>query len=69
MKRCLDIVLLVLDTHRVDRFSCYGYPRETTPYLDAFAADSALFRHAVSAAQWTIPSHSSMSRDVNPEVL
>ena len=46
-----DIVLLVLDTHRVDRLSCYGYPRETSPYLDAFAADSTLFRHAVSAAQ------------------
>ncbi|MFL5699942.1 MAG: sulfatase [Ktedonobacteraceae bacterium] len=61
-----DIVLLVLDTHRVDRLSCYGYPRETSPYLDAFAADSTLFRHAVSAAQWTIPSHSSMFTGLYP---
>lgn len=62
----LDIVLLVLDTHRVDRLSCYGYPRETSPYLDAFAADSTLFRHAVSAAQWTIPSHASMFTGLYP---
>jgi arylsulfatase A-like enzyme len=61
-----DIVLLVLDTHRVDRLSCYGYPRETTPCLDAFAADSILFRHAVSAAQWTIPSHASMFTGLYP---
>jgi glucan phosphoethanolaminetransferase (alkaline phosphatase superfamily) len=26
-----DIILLVLDTQRRDRLSCYGYPRETTP--------------------------------------
>jgi arylsulfatase A-like enzyme len=61
-----DIILLVLDTHRVDRLSCYGYPQETSPYLDAFAADSTLFRHAVSPAQWTIPSHASMFTGLYP---
>lgn len=61
-----DIVLLVLDTQRVDRLSCYGHPFETTPYLDELAADATLFRHAYSTAQWTIPSHSSMFTGLYP---
>lgn len=60
MPRHPDIVLLVLDTQRADRLSCYGYQRETSPHLDAFAADSTFFRYAISSAQWTIPSHASM---------
>jgi arylsulfatase A-like enzyme len=55
-----DIVLLILDTHRVDRLSCYGYERRTTPYIDRFAANATLFEHAVSPAQWTIPAHASL---------
>jgi arylsulfatase A-like enzyme len=61
-----DIILLVLDTQRADRLSCYGHALETTPALDALAADATLFRRAVSAAQWTIPSHSSMFTGLYP---
>jgi arylsulfatase A-like enzyme len=55
-----DIVLLVLDTQRRDRLSCYGWPQETTPHLDRLATDSAHFMQAYSTAQWTVPSHASM---------
>jgi arylsulfatase A-like enzyme len=61
-----DIVLLVLDTQRLDRLSCYGCAEETSPYLDEFAADSTLFECAVAPAQWTIPSHASMFTGVYP---
>ncbi|WNZ24712.1 MAG: sulfatase [Leptolyngbya sp. IPPAS B-1204] len=61
-----DIVFLVLDTQRSDRLSCYGYARETSPHLDAFAANATLFKHAVSAAQWTVPSHASMFTGLYP---
>jgi uncharacterized sulfatase len=54
-----DVLLLVLDTLRADRLSGYGYPRETTPHIDAFAEDSVLFERAISPAQWTIPAHAS----------
>ena len=54
-----DILLIVLDTLRADRLSCYGYPRETSPHLDAFAESGVLFERAISPAQWTIPSHAS----------
>ncbi|MBN1934294.1 MAG: sulfatase-like hydrolase/transferase, partial [Anaerolineae bacterium] len=55
-----NIVLIVLDTHRLDRIGCYGYNRGTTPSLDAFARETILFERAVAPAQWTIPSHASM---------
>ena len=63
-----DIIFLVLDTQRADRLSCYGYEKETSPALDRLAADSTLFRHAVAAAQWTIPSHASMFTGVYPDI-
>jgi len=55
-----DIVLIVLDTHRADRLSCYGYPRDTTPNIDKFAASGTLFERAIVPAQWTVPSHASL---------
>lgn len=54
------IVFIVLDTHRVDRLGCYGYGRNTSANLDAFAQTATLFQNAVAPAQWTIPSHASM---------
>jgi arylsulfatase A-like enzyme len=62
-----DIILLVLDTQRVDRLSCYGHQHETSPYLDTFAQDATLFRHAFSTAQWTVPSHTSMFTGLYPD--
>ncbi len=55
-----DIALLVLDTQRVDRLSCYGYPVEISPHLDRFAENATLFTQAVSPGQWTLPAHASM---------
>ena len=61
-----DIVLLVLDTQRIDRLSCYGCELETSPHIDELASDSTLFHCAVAPAQWTIPSHASMFTGVYP---
>lgn len=61
-----DILLLVLDTQRVDHLSCYGYPVETSPHIDALAADATRFEHAYAAAQWTVPSHTSMFTGLYP---
>lgn len=61
-----DIVFIVLDTQRRDRLSCYGYPLPTSPNLDEFAAKSTRFHHAVSAAQWTVPSHATMFTGLYP---
>ncbi len=62
------IVFIVLDTHRWDRLGCYGYPRGTSPNLDAFAEQATLFENGIAPAQWTIPSHASMFSGEPPGV-
>lgn len=61
-----DILLIVLDTLRRDHLSTYGYARATSPRLDEFAAQAAVFERAVAPAQWTVPSHASMFTGVYP---
>lgn len=36
-------ILILLDAARRDRFSCYGYDRETTPEMDRLATEGLLF--------------------------
>jgi arylsulfatase len=55
-KRAPNLLLIVVDTLRADHVSAYGYARPTTPTLDALAAESVVFRDAMSPAPVTIPS-------------
>lgn len=55
-----NIILISLDTLRADHLGCYGYPRETSPAIDALAEDSALFLNTYSSSPWTLPSHASL---------
>ncbi len=55
-----NIVLIVLDTHRRDRISLYGYQKSTTPNIDDFARQATVFENGISPAQWTIPAHASI---------
>jgi membrane-anchored protein YejM (alkaline phosphatase superfamily) len=55
-----NIVLITLDTTRADRLSCYGYFRETTPNLDAFAEGAILFENAITHMSTTLPAHVSL---------
>lgn len=51
------VVLLTIDALRRDRLGCYGYERRpTSPSLDAWAPDAAVFEEAFAPAPWTIPS-------------
>jgi len=61
-----NIVLVVMDTQRVDRLGCYGNSRPTSPRLDAFAADATLFENCTSPAIWTLPAHASMLTGLFP---
>ena len=55
-----NVLFVVLDTTRKDNLGPYGYDRETTPNLDSFAEDAAVFENAVAPAPWTLPVHASM---------
>lgn len=54
------IVLITLDTTRRDHLGCYGYFRDTSPCIDALAAESVVFDRAVATMANTLPSHMSM---------
>ena len=61
-----DVILVSLDTTRADHLSTYGYKRETSPNLTAFADDALLFTQARSPAGWTLPGHASMLTGLYP---
>jgi len=42
----LNVLLLTIDTLRADHLSAYGYPRRTSPRIDALAGDGVLFERA-----------------------
>ncbi|MFC7044829.1 sulfatase [Halobacteriaceae archaeon GCM10025711] len=55
-----NVVFVVLDTVRKDHLSVYGYDRPTSPNLERFAEDAAVFDEAVAPAPWTLPVHASL---------
>lgn len=56
----VNVIWITWDSARADHVSAYGYPRPTTPHLDALARDAVLFETAVSQHNWTRPSYASM---------
>lgn len=56
----LNIVFILIDTLRADRLSAYGYGRETSPTIDALAADGLRFARHMSQSSWTKCSMASM---------
>lgn len=49
-----NFVLISLDTQRADHLGCYGYARDTSPFLDSVAARGVLFERFYSP---NIPTH------------
>lgn len=52
-----NILLISIDSLRADRLGCYGADRDTSPAMDALAAEGVLFENAVAPTSWTLPSH------------
>lgn len=61
-----NIIVIVLDTQRVDRLSCYNPTAPQTRNIDKLAQNSTFFTHAVSPAQWTLPTHASLFTGLYP---
>ncbi len=59
-KNIRNVLLISIDTCRADYLSCYGYPRQTTSNIDAFASESTVFENVISPVPKTLPAHSSM---------
>ncbi|MCP3913838.1 MAG: sulfatase-like hydrolase/transferase, partial [Actinomycetia bacterium] len=61
-----DILIVTVDTLRVDRVSAYGYKRPTTPHIDALMAEGVRFTQARVPEPLTAPSMVSMVTSVFP---
>jgi arylsulfatase A-like enzyme len=61
-----NLAIIVLDTVRADHLSCYGYGRETSPFIDSLAASGARFPNVSAAANWSLPSHVSLLTGAYP---
>jgi arylsulfatase len=55
-----SLVLITIDTLRADRLGAYGWPRGTSPAIDALARDATLFETAVPTCSATAPSLASL---------
>lgn len=52
-RKGLNVLLILVDTVRADHVGFYGYERETTPAMDAFAEGAVVFRNAYAQANNT----------------
>jgi arylsulfatase A-like enzyme len=59
-RRKPNVLLIGIDSLRADHMSCYGYHRLTTPHIDRFAGQGALFERTYSAYIPTTSGYASM---------
>lgn len=60
-------MICVLDAARADHFGCYGYPRDTTPNVDALARDGVVFRQHFTTYPLTAPATASLFTGLYPD--
>ena len=62
----LNILIISIDTLRADHLGCYGYFRDTSPEIDAFAREAVFFEQAYSPMSTTLPAHVSLLTGLHP---
>ena len=65
-RRSPNVLLVVVDALRTDHLGVYGYPLPTSPNIDALAAESVTFTHALSHSTWTKPSIATLLTSLYP---
>jgi arylsulfatase A-like enzyme len=60
MAERLNVVLVVLEGARADHLSCYGYARETTPFLDQVAREGVRFTNMIVSAPGPLPAQATL---------
>ena len=63
-----NVIVYLVDTLRADHLGSYGYPRTTSPHLDAFAREASVFRNAFAQSSWTKPAVVSLFTGLLPQV-
>ena len=60
------VLLISIDTLRADHLGCYGYGRDTSPWIDGLAARGVRFADATAQATATLTSHLSLFTSLLP---
>ncbi|HET7294543.1 MAG TPA: tetratricopeptide repeat protein [Vicinamibacteria bacterium] len=63
-----NVLLISVDTLRADHVGSYGFPRPTTPRLDAVAREGVVFANAYTPVPVTLPAHASLLTGTLPPV-
>ncbi len=50
-----NVVLVTIDTLRAEQLGCYGYERDTSPFIDSLAAAGTRYDQPQASAAWTKP--------------
>ena len=61
-----DVIIILLDALRRDHVGCYGYHRNTTPFIDSVAGEGVVFDCAISQAPSTKASIASLFSSLYP---
>ncbi len=61
-----NIVVITIDTLRADHLGCYDYFRDTSPTIDALAAESVFFERCIVPMATTLPTHTSIFTGTYP---
>ena len=61
-----NVILITIESLRADHVGCYGYRRDTTPNIDALAAEGTRYEQAHAVTSWTLTSHASMFTGLYP---
>ncbi|MFT5284741.1 MAG: arylsulfatase A-like enzyme, partial [Planctomycetota bacterium] len=61
-----NLLLVTIDTVRVDHLGAYGYELAKTPSIDALAERGVVFEQAYTPAPMTLPAHSTMMTGLLP---
>lgn len=64
-KNC-NVILISIDTLSALHLPCYGYERNTAPYLCAFAKNHIWFPNSYAQSYFTLPSHFSIFTSLYP---
>lgn len=48
-----NLIIILIDSLRADHLGCYGYDRNTSPFIDSIALKSILFNRAFSNSSYT----------------
>jgi arylsulfatase A-like enzyme len=62
-----NVLILLLDSARPDRFSAYGCERQTTPHIDRLAQNALVFSRANAEAAYTLASTASLFSGLPPD--